>query len=431
MNKFQTPSMKAVLLAAALFLIGLLSSPTIYAEKGENPHIEGHVIVKLEPLATIAAINNTYSTTTLSQLTPDIYLLQMPLNADDSELIDVMETDLRLSFAEPNSIGEAPEHSGQDSWAWGGQDSSPLNEQYALDALFLPQAHAISQGAGVIVAVLDTGVQLDHPALAGSLTAVNADFIDNDGNPDDSANGLDDDGDGLIDEATGHGTHVAGIIHLTAPQAQIMPVRVLNSDGQGNIYALSEAILFAADNGATVINLSLGFPERSKALRDVIKSVSRQGVVVIAAAGNSNTDDEQYPAATKCVLGVTAVTATGLKSEFANFGDWITYAAPGETVYSTFTDSSYAWWSGTSMATPFVAGQAALLQSINSTLNPRNIALLIAHTAQPLDTLNPALDKDDLGVGQPNALASLERLLTGDIPTSNHGIMSSNCIEEN
>ncbi len=421
---------RLLLLAPLLaLLLGLAGAQPVLAGDPAPPHVAGQIVAQLDLAvgATIQEINAGYGTTVLDQLTEEIYLLQAPAGADEKELADAMDRDLRLAFAELNYIGQTPEHSGQDSWAWGGPDSAPFTGQYALDALGLPPAHQLSQGAGTVVAVLDTGVDLDHPALAPHLTGTGTDLVDGDAWPDDQRNGLDDDGDGLFDEAAGHGTHVAGIVHLAAPQAQIMLVRVLDSDGQGNIYRLARGILHAADQGADVINLSLGLTEKSSLLKEVIRSATRQGVVVVAAAGNDNRQDETYPAATKCALSVTAVDEAGVKAPWANFGDWIAYAAPGEAIYSTFLDGNYAWWSGTSMATPFLAGQAALLLSLDPSLNVRQVALLIRDTAQPVDSHNPGLE-GMLGAGQPNVHASLQRLQSGDIPSSNRGLISSSCI---
>jgi subtilisin family serine protease len=285
----------------------------------------------------------------------------------------------------------------------------------------------ISRGAGAVVAVIDTGAQLDHPALAASFTAARHDFIDGDDVPDDVFSDVN--GDGVADEAAGgHGTHVAGIVHLVAPEAQIMPLRVLDADGNGDIFTVAEAILYAIHNGADVINLSLGTPSKSDLLKEVVREATRNGVVVVAAAGNLNTNAPQYPAADQCALSVTAIGPTGIKSEFANFGGKVEFAAPGESIYSTFPKDGYAWWSGTSMATPFVAGQAALIHSAGPALNARDIALLIGGTARSLDKLNPQF-VGRLGRGLIDISASLELLLTGNLPKSNHGLMGLSCIQ--
>jgi thermitase len=167
-------------------------------------------------------------------------------------------------------------------------------------------------------------------------------------------------------------------------------VRVLNSDGRGNNFRTASAIVYAAHRGADAINLSLGTPNQSVLLREVVGEAAQLGVVVVGAAGNLNTYAKQYPAAEACAIAVTSVNARDKKSSFANYGDWIGVAAPGENIYSTFPVDGYAWWSGTSMATPFVAGQAALLRSANPQLTLDEVGLLIGGTADSLDNANPA-----------------------------------------
>jgi subtilisin family serine protease len=425
-----------VALRGAIFValtLGLVyASPAGYAiAKIRGRHVTGEIVIKIDPLsgATIDDINATYGTTTIKPLASKdgIYLLQAPAGKDAEIVINEMEFDLRLSFAELNFIGQAPEADPRGISRWGGLDATPYPSQYASEQLGLAQAQVISRGAGAVVAVIDTGAQLDHPALAASFTAARHDFIDGDDAPDDVFS--DANGDGVADEAAGgHGTHVAGIVHLVAPEAQIMPLRVLDANGDGDIFTVAEAILYAIHNGADVINLSLGTPSKSDLLKDVVREATRNGVVVVAAAGNLNSKNPQYPAAVECAISVTAVGPTGVKSEFANFDTKVDLAAPGESIYSTFPTDGYAWWSGTSMATPFVAGQAALIHSAAPTLNAREIALLIGGTAHSIDILNPQF-AGRLGAGQVDIGASLELLLTGNLPKSNHGLMSLSCIQ--
>jgi subtilisin family serine protease len=400
--------------------------------RGTGSFVVDQVVVKLDPLAntTIAAINATYGTRTRAFLprSQGTYLLQVPSGSNAELTAAAMAEDLRLEYAEPNYIGQAPEANPRGIGGWGGTDPAPMTEQYAISMLGLPAAHSLSTGVGTIVAVLDTGVQSDHPALAASLTRVRYDFVDSDAVPEDIFEGNDNDGDGLVDEAAGHGTHVAGIIHLVAPAARIMPLRVLDSDGNGDVFTLARAIDYATLRGARVINLSLGTTARSDVLRDAISAATRQGVIVVAAAGNENSDTEQYPAADNCAVSVTAVGTTSVKSPFANFGKRVDVAAPGESIYSTFPPSGYAWWSGTSMATPFVAGQAALIRQLDPTITAARFASVIGGTAYSLDTLNGRYD-GMLGQGRINIGASLRALATGRVPASSGGMISSSCVE--
>jgi subtilisin family serine protease len=379
--------------------------------------VPGQIIVQLQSDVAIDAINQTYGTTTLAVLNLDsnVYLLQVPEETDVEDLLERLATDPRIVYAELNLITESPEAIRSNDWAWGGQDAGPYQDQYALASINLAGAHNYSTGANIIVAVVDTGVQLDHPELAGHLTAIQADFVDGDGIAADEPNGLDEDGDHQVDEATGHGTHVAGIILLVAPDARIMPVRALDSDGTGNAFSVAEAILFAVDNGADVINLSLGTTEESELLEDAIEEAAESGVLVIAAAGNLGSTREVYPAAEECALAVTSVGPTDRKSNFASYGAWVDLAAPGESIYSTFPVDGYAWWSGTSMAAPFVSGQAALLLSFESSLDLEDTASLIAGTARSLPIVKP-VRKQLLGVGKIDVTASLAALAAGEIP---------------
>jgi thermitase len=388
----------------------------------------GQIVVKLAPLLgnNLLSINQTYGTTTLASLPDhsDIFLLQAPLGVDARQLVQVMRNDVRLVYAELNYINESPEDGSTNrTYGWGGFDSSTMQNQDSAKTMQLEEAHNLSRGGGTLVAILDTGVQPDHPALSNSLDSLAYDFVDNDLAPTDEANGLDDDGDGRVDELYGHGTHVTGIVHLVAPDARLLMLRVLNSDGRGNNFRTASAIVYAAHRGADAINLSLGTPNPSALLRDVVGEAAGLGVVVVAAAGNLNTNARQYPAAEACAIAVTSVNAQDKKSSFANYGDWIGVAAPGENIYSTFPVNGYAWGTGTSMATPFVAGQAALLQSADPQLTLDEIGRLIGGTARSLDTRNAAY-RGLLGEGRIDLLASLKSLVTNAWPTPEHNVFA-------
>lgn len=389
------------------------------------------VVVKLNPLsgATITDINNSYGTTTLETVlsSAGIYLLRTPPGVSAPTIVRRMAGDLRLLYAEPNFIGQAPEGIGRHTWVWGGGDAAPVNGQYAVRMLGLPAAQRINRGAGAIVAVIDRGVQLNHPALAGRWTTTRYDFMDDDSDPSDVANGLDEDNDGIVDDAYGHGTHVAGLVALVAPDAKIMPLRALDTEARGDIFRLAEAIVYATDQGADVINLSLGTARKSELLADVSRRATLQGVVVVAAAGNLATTARQYPAGSQCVLAVSAIKSNRTKASFANYGSWVDFAAPGVSIYSTLPTSGYGWWSGTSMAAPLVAGQAALLHSLRPTLNVRQIAEQIAATARSLEAIDPTYG-DKLGFGLPAVDVSLQQLQAGNL-LSVGGVISSSCVD--
>jgi len=319
-------------------------------------------------------------------------------------------------YAEPNFVAEAPDdHAGDGRHhAWGISDTSGYSEDYAASALGLPCAATASLGQDTTVAVVDTGAQLDHPDLEENFKGVSRyDFVEDDRNPTERKVGLDADGDGIKDELMGHGTHVAGIVDRMAPAAKIMPLRVLNSEGRGNTFTIAKAIVYARSNGADVINLSLGSSSRSTTLHGVIKDTVRDGVVVAAAAGNSNSNLPHFPAAgngtaasADGLVAVTAVDRYKKKSGYANYGTWVDIAAPGDGIRSTFPVGMYANWSGTSMATPFVSGQAALIHAVYGSLDPAGVEAKIRYSAQSL-TLQNLTYVGMLGAGQADACASL------------------------
>jgi subtilisin family serine protease len=400
----------ALLLALCLMgLLGAAGSKEAHALVGE--YEPGQVIVKLDPKAraTIRQINADYGTTTLDNTLGGmgVYLLQTPAKEDVKTFAERLARDPfgtldRVLYAEPNFTAETAEGDAR-MRARGispSSESPDPTDQYpdgALDVNLNLSCAATqnNQGKGVTVAVLDTGAQLNHPALKARFKDVKRyDFVDNDNNPSELWAGQDGDNDGDVDEMTGHGTHVAGIVVRVAPAAKIMPLRVLDTEGYGDVFTISKAIRYSWLNGGKVINLSLGSSNRSKLLEEMIGNAINKGVVVAAAAGNSNTTLPHYPAAGDGIPrfsedGLVAVTSVGqdkLKSDFANYGTWVDVAAPGEGIRSAFPINQYANWDGTSMSTPFVSGQAALIKQVyGSSIKPENIGRKIRDTARPED----------------------------------------------
>jgi hypothetical protein len=229
-------------------------------------------------------------------------------------------------------------------------------------AIKLEKVAGWHNGAGIIVAILDTGVDLTHPALVQHLLP-GYDFVDNDALPDDSIDGVDEDADGVVDEGAGHGTHIAGIIAQVAPGAQLLPVRVLNSDGGGNLFDIVAGIVFAVDQGAQVINLSLRAQEDSPLLRAALRYAAQRQVLVVASAAGDETGLD-YPAAYAEAIAVGAIGRDYFVADFSKpYAEMVDLFAPGILIYSTYRDGQYAWWSGTSMAAPFVSGAAAIFLS--------------------------------------------------------------------
>lgn len=306
------------------------------------------------------------------------------------KLADEVEDHDAVVFAEsnlPNDLSDGRFH----AWPDGdptdaGSDPAAWTSQAAARSLRLTDAHRLSRGVGVTVAVLDTGADASHPALAGRLDP-GWDYIDDDPDPSEAVNGRDDDGDAAADESYGHGTFASGVVALVAPGARIMPMRVLDSDGHGNLFVVAEAIEDAVDNGADVINLSFGNATKPKVamLEEAVKNARKLGVVVVASAGNEGSTLDQYPALLSELLGISALDANGQRlATFSNSGSWVDVAAPGSEVVGPVPGGSYARWNGTSVSAPFVAGQAALVRSRRPLLDAVKTSDAITGTATVL-----------------------------------------------
>lgn len=265
--------------------------------------------------------------------------------------------------------------------------SSEWRRQEARSVLALDSAHELSTGQGAVVAVLDTGVDATHQVLAGHVGR-GYDFVDDDARPDDLATGTDSDGDGVVDGGVGHGTFVAGLVLMTAPDARVLPYRVLDSDGNGTVFSIAEGVLAAVADGADVINLSLGTGDKvaSTVIKRALDVAKRNGVLVVAAAGNDGSKKQQYPAS---VADVMAVAATRQDNQalaaFSNRGGWVDVAAPGVQLVGPLPGARFARWSGTSVSAPLVAGQAALLRGMGPSVARDRIVEAIDRTCSKIE----------------------------------------------
>jgi subtilisin family serine protease len=259
--------------------------------------------------------------------------------------------------------------------------------QSSMGQILAAEAHENSTGDGVVVAVVDSGVN-NHWYLKDKIVP-GWDFVDNDADATDEQNGIDDNDNGYIDEGYGHGTHVAGIVSLVAPDAQIMPLRVQDSDGDGWSYMVAEAIQYATDNGADVINVSLSITCRTSVLRWATDYAKNHGVVVVASAGNQGSDHINWPARFSNTAAVAAVDENDVKASFSNYSSDVKVSAPGVDIYSAYGEGVFAWWSGTSQAAPMVSGGAALLLSADPSLTAFQVKNKLKNKADNIDAENP------------------------------------------
>jgi subtilisin family serine protease len=262
----------------------------------------------------------------------------------------------------------------------------------------LNSSHTLATGEGIKIAILDTGVNPEHATVYGrcpqGFNAINQDLPTLDVP------------DGILNEVVGHGTMIAGLIARLAPNATLVPVRVLNGDGIGTGLSAAKGVMFAKEEGARVINISFSGGVFHEAMNEVIQLALEDGCTIVASAGNDGEGRTRYPAGMTGVISVASVQANGARSLFSNYGRTIDICAPGNAIVGASETGGYATWSGTSFAAPFVAAQAALLIERDSTLTPAQVITKIRQTAHSVSAYNPAL-RGLLGSGQISIEASL------------------------
>lgn len=365
--------LQRVVAAAVLILSAALAVPTgpAAADDSWGPGVPGEFIARLSPGTNPTAVNDAVGGVTAPEPLArgsSIWLFRLPKHVDASTGVARLKQQSGIIDPQPNVKADLPEFFGGRRYFW--TDQAPADPrsprsaysigQPALGRAGLPSTR--TTGSGIIVAVLDTGIDATHPDLAGRLAAGGRDFVDDDTQPGEVANRRDDNANGLADEAYGHGTYVAGIVALVAPKAKILPVRILDSDGTTSAWKIMRGVRHADVSGARIANLSLGGLELGDLVEKELEQRFKDGLILVAAAGNENTSDLRYPAANPGVLAVTAINGTtGAKASFSNHGSWIDVAAPGVAVISTYPGARWARWGGTSASAPVVAGTAALV----------------------------------------------------------------------
>jgi len=346
-------------------------------------------------LLNVEEISNNYS----HKILKNVYKFSYPEDSDVSSIIEYYKKDKNVVYVEPNYIFHLLNI----------PNDNYLSQQWALNQtndcdIDAPEAWDIETGdSNIVIAIVDTGVDYNHPDLAANIWD----------NIAESLNGIDDDSNGYIDDIRGwdfynkdnnpiddygHGTHCSGIASAVTNNSvgiagicwncTIMPIKIGGSYGIP-LDAAADGIIYAADNGADVISMSWGGYFTSTLISDAIDYAYEKGAALVAAAGNSNTDMKLYPAAYDNVIAVAATNSTDEKADFSNYGNWIDLAAPGVDIYSTmptyevFMNDNYGYsqnydtCNGTSMACPFVSGLAGLILSKNSSFSPDEICTIL------------------------------------------------------
>lgn len=336
----------SLLLAEALNSALLIATPA-------NSAVPGEVLVRYRDTAAGVPVSRALSKAILRvqplESNPRLGFtrFRLPAGTDVATAIAELRKDPNVLYAEPNYLAH--------------KDVTPDDTYYNSTIqwpLFKVEAAAAwnyALGTGVKVAVLDTGVQANHPDLVGKVV-LQYDFAYNDA---------------VANDVDGHGTHTAGTIGATTFNAtgvaslgynvQLLCGKVLDDTGSGSHAAIANGIVWAADNGAKVINMSLGGTAGSTTLQNAVNYATNKGVLVVASAGNAGNTRANYPAYYTNALAVAATDRNDARASFSTYGSWVDIAAPGVDVASTYIGSQYVYMSGTSMAAPHVSALAGLV----------------------------------------------------------------------
>ena len=341
---------------------GIEQMQSLYAQVSENPYIKK--ALDAAP-GILDAINSG------EWASPQLESVTLPSGTLASDAIRIFSAIPGVAYVEPDAVASSSVAS----------EDPYYSRQWFLPEIGAERAWDSEQGdPGVVVAVLDTGIDASHPDLAGRVLQ-GWDFTSQGGDTTD---------------VYGHGTHVAGIIAASgdngvglagiAWKVRLLPVKVLDNNGNGRYSDLISGIRYAADNGASVINMSLGGGSRSQALQDAVDYARGKGVVVVAAAGNNASSSLSYPAACDGVISVGATDDADRRASFSNYGDGLDIVAPGVSVYSDYPAARYMSMSGTSMAAPQVSGAFALLRSYKPGLSGAEAEKRVLESARDLGT---------------------------------------------
>ena len=371
--------------------------------EGDDDREDRRIVVTLapgtDPVALAAQLGYT-----LIRVEDGYAVLETPEGREGFERDDARDADDRfveILGAEVDARFQTPEGTQSNGVILGSSlEQADVDEQAAMVTIRAARAHRKATGRGAVVAILDTGVDVSHPALVGRLAA-GFDFVDDDADPSEEENFVDDDGDGEIDEGFGHGTFVAGLVLAVAPDATVLPVRVLDTDAVGSVSRIAAGIRFATDHGVDVINLSLGARVRSEIIRGEVRRAQSHGIVVVAATGNrSDGTVIDFPAGLADVIAVSSLAADLGRADFANAGSRTTVAAPGTELIGPFPGGGFARWSGTSFSAALVSGGVALLEERRPSLRVEQVVRRVERTSGGIPRRVPTVRRRGLGGGR-------------------------------
>ncbi|MDX6407723.1 MAG: thermitase, partial [Gaiellaceae bacterium] len=414
------PILRRSLALTACAAVGVLGTTGASAARGQTnaatpPHDPSTILVKFARAADAAPAIAAHGDRHLGSTATRVDIVKIAPGASVAAKVAAYSALRSVVYAEPNYVAHA---------SLAAPNDPSYTADWGMGKIGAVQAWTVYPGAytstgGVPVAVVDTGVQATHPDLSGRVqTGLGADCLIS----------LASCTAGSAADDNGHGTHVAGIVGAATNNAvgvagvayssPIIPVKVLNSNGSGSYDAITNGIAWAVLKGAKVINMSLGGGGFSQTLCDAVTNAINKGVLVVAAAGNNGSSAASYPAACPGTVGVAATDSNEGSPSWSNYGSPNVFvSAPGASIYSTYFGSSYSTLSGTSMASPFVAGLAALLFGQVPLRTPADVKKILATTsskvggvtygADPYGTCAGCTWNQDYGYGRIDAAGAL------------------------
>lgn len=383
--------------------------------------IQNHVILKIQKGALLDPILGDLNTVEIDTIAGKntflvYYSDSMPVDSVVMRFEGVPEViyarpDLVCAMPEIDQISQSFPDESRPVFVSGVSPESYYDQAGAV-VISADSANLISTGSGVTVAVIDNGIDYNHPLFQNSISEYGYDFIDDDGNPAEETGTL-----------LGHGTFVSGIVKRIAPSCVIMPLRAFDAEGIGSSFKVAQAIYWAVDNGAGVINMSFSMTESDPVIHDAIDAALGASLALSASPGNNGQEMPTYPAAYAGVIAASAIDSLDYIAPFSNYGNYIDVCAPGVNIYSSMA-GEYQWgtWSGTSFSAPIVSGVCALVLSLEPGINSYSIRNLIKTTAET-DLYWGTLTANDsmYGWGRVNAFNAVWNLAAGDVDML-HGI---------
>jgi len=402
---------KLVCFISLFFLLAIPSKASSPIPEISPPYSSENIIVRfkkeIDPI-TFSNLETSYGTKMRRKIFDDkTFVLKVP-SKNIEQFVNLLSKNPLVEYAEPDFIAQAYED----------PNDSYFNQQWGLKKIQAPEGWNLTHGnPQVKIAILDTGIDRDHPDLSAKVDK----WIDM------TSSGMDD--------LFGHGTHVAGIAAAVTNNNQgvaglgydvhLVSIKVLGNDGFGYYSWIADGIKKAADEGAKVINLSLGSDKESKTLEQAINYAWSKGAVIVCAAGNAGNSFRTYPAYYTNCIATAATDKNDQKPSWSSYGLWVDVAAPGNEIISTLPNHqykmgqslNYGYGSGTSMATPHVSGLAGLLFGSDATLTNNDVRKLIEENTDQISGTGNYWQKGRINVSKSILGLGSGSLISTPIPT--------------